>query len=207
MAVSGLGLFYATTGGVLLWSGFKGQTIKETITAITSGNAAALAQKGSQAVGSPVVGSSTAAAAQDVQTGSGITGSEDNPAAASGVSTVTEAANKAAGVLVAASFGWAGSQFTDLDNIVMAESGWNNLIQNPSSGAFGIAQALGHGTAGTAGKYGNNYGANYGLSTASAIAANNGSAGPQITWLCGYIKAAYGTPAAAWAFHLANGYY
>jgi colicin import membrane protein len=207
VAVSGLGLFYATTGGVLLWSGFKGQTIKETITAITSGNTAALSQQGTETVSSPTVSTSSTPAAQNVQTGSGVTGPADNAAAAAGVSTVTEAANKAAGALIAASFGWAGSQFTALDSIAMTESGWDNLAQNSSSGAFGIAQALGHGTAGTAGKYGNNYGADYGLTAASAVAANNGSATPQITWMCGYIKAQYGTPEAAWAFHQANGYY
>lgn len=51
MAVSGLAVFYATAGGVLLWSGFKGQTIRDTLKAITTSNAAALAAKGGQAVG------------------------------------------------------------------------------------------------------------------------------------------------------------
>lgn len=202
--ISGTAVFYSTAGGILLWSGFKGQTVPETIKAITSGNAAALDQKGSQAVSSPTVtqaAASTTAAAGETDAAGTVLPVGGN------VSTATEAANKAAGVLIAASFGWAGSQFTALDNIAMAESGWNNLAQNPSSGAFGIAQALGHGTAGTAGKYGDNYGAGYGLSVSSAVAANNGSAAPQITWMCGYVKAAYGTPEQAWAFHQANGYY
>jgi resuscitation-promoting factor RpfB len=199
--ISGLAVFYATAGGVLLWSGFKGQTIAQTVKAITSGNSAALAAEGSQTVGSPTVTDSPATAA-------GETDSAGAVAAVGGtVSTATEAANQAMAVAAAAVYGWIGPQWTALNNIEMGEAGWNNLAQNPSSGAFGIAQALGHGTAGTAGKYGNNYGANYTLTTSQAIAANNGSAGPQIQWMLAYIKAAYGTPEAAWAFHQANGYY
>lgn len=43
-------MFYATAGGVLLWSGFKGQTLPETIKAIVSGDSAALSRKGSETV-------------------------------------------------------------------------------------------------------------------------------------------------------------
>lgn len=197
--VSGLAVFYATTGGILLWSGFKGQTLTETIKAITSGNAAALNQQGSETVGSPTVATSS---------GAGETASTGAVAAVGGtVSGATQKANQAAAMLQAAAYGWVGSQWTALNNVEMAEAGWNNLAQNPASGAFGIAQALGHGTAGTAGKYGNNYGANYGLSVSQAIAANNGSAGPQITWMLGYIKATYETPEAAWAHEQSAGYY
>lgn len=168
--ISGLAVFYSAAGGVLLWSGFKGQTVAQTVKAITSGNAAALAQQGSQTVGSPVVGTSPG-------TSDGETTSQGSVVPVGGtVSGASEKANQASAMAAAALYGWAGSQWTALNNVEMAEAGWNNLAQNPSSGAFGIAQALGHGGAGTAGKYGNSYGAQYGLSVTQAQAANNGSA-------------------------------
>ena len=64
----------------------------------------------------------------------------------------------AAARLMAGAHGWAtGSEWTALNNIVMGQSGWQPR-KNPSSEAFGITQALGHGAAdgSTAGKYGNN---------------------------------------------------
>jgi cell wall-associated NlpC family hydrolase len=51
--VSGLAVFYATAGGILLWSGLKGQTIKQTIQAITTANSSALSQQGGETVGTP----------------------------------------------------------------------------------------------------------------------------------------------------------
>lgn len=90
------------------------------------------------------------------------------------------------------------------------ESGWNSEARNPTSGAFGIAQALGHGQADTAASDGTNeYGAEYGLSAAEARAANSGDARWQIEWGLGYIKdtPGYGSPSAAWAHEQANGWY
>jgi cell wall-associated NlpC family hydrolase len=52
---SGLAVFYATSGGVLLWSGFKGQTVAATVRAIASGNVTALQAQGPQSVGSPQI--------------------------------------------------------------------------------------------------------------------------------------------------------
>lgn len=93
------------------------------------------------------------------------------------------------------------------------ESSWDNTIVNKSSGAFGIAQALGHSTPGSAGTVvidgttHNEYGANYGLTTAQAVAANNGNASDQILWGIGYIASRYGDPVAAWAHETSYGWY
>lgn len=183
MAVDGLGVAYVTAGLVLLWSGVKNATIKETLTGFL---------KGQVPQGTP--------AAPPASSGTGETTSGGTVVPVGGtVSGASESSNQAAAALQAAAYGWVGAQWTALNNVEMAEAGWNNLAQNPSSGAFGIAQALGHGGAGTAGKYGNNYGAQYGLSVSSAVAANNGSAGPQIQWMLGYISATYGNPENAWA--------
>ncbi len=99
------------------------------------------------------------------------------------------AKNAALGKKMAARFGWTGEQWTALNNIAMAESGWSTTAENGSSGAYGIPQAL------------------PGSKMASAGKNWKTSAGVQIFWMLHYIRARYGTPAKAWQFHLANGWY
>ena len=102
--------------------------------------------------------------------------------------------------------GW-GSQWDDFNNIVMAESSWNSTVSNTQgSGAYGIAQALGHGDAATQGTYSDAYGG-YGLTDKQARAANSGNGYDQIDWMLNYIADTYGSPANAWQYHLANGAY
>lgn len=98
------------------------------------------------------------------------------------------AANARLGQQMVAAAGWTGQQWVAFNNIVMAESGWNTSAANPS-GAYGIPQAL------------------PGSKMASAGANWQTSAATQIAWMIGYIRARYGNPVNAWAFHLANGYY
>lgn len=108
----------------------------------------------------------------------------------------------------ATQFGWgSGDQWSALQSIEMHEAGYNPKAKNPSSGALGLAQALGHGGSGTAGTLGNQYGAQYGLTVAQAVAANSGDASPQALWMCGYIKERYGDPVKAWAFWQAHNWY
>lgn len=205
MAVSGLGVAYVAGGFVLLWSGYRNATIKDTLTSFLKGQ-----QPSANPTGAPTVGvADTSSDGTDSAGGStsGQSGSGGVTSVGGTVSGATEKLNQAAAMLQATAYGWTGAQWTALNNVAMRESGWNNLAENPGSGAFGIAQALGHGTSGTAGTHGNQYGANYGLSTAQAIAANNGSAGPQITWMLGYIKATYQTPEGAWNSEQTRGYY
>jgi len=141
-------------------------------------------------------------------------GSTPAGAAATGIHTTptaTGAANQAIGQLVTAAYGWAPTQsapdWSALVNLWNQESGWDNNAVNPSSGAYGIAQALGHGDgAATQGSVTNEYGG-YGISDSLAQAANSGDATAQITWGLQYIKATYGTPSAAWAHEQSNGWY
>jgi hypothetical protein len=102
-----------------------------------------------------------------------------------------EAQNAALGEQMAAAqpYDWTGAQWTALNNIVMAESGWSTTAENPSSGAYGIPQAL------------------PGSKMASSGPNWETSANTQIAWMLQYIQQRYGTPVAAWAFHLANGWY
>ena len=110
--------------------------------------------------------------------------------------------------LLLSKFGWAASELGPLISLWNRESGWNASARNPSSGAYGIAQALGHGQADTAAPDGTNeYGAEYGLTAAQAQQANAGSTTFQIMWGLGYIQAVYGSPAAAWAHEQQFGWY
>lgn len=89
-----------------------------------------------------------------------------------------------------ASYGWSVSaQFGCLVSLWNEESGWNVYATNPSSGAYGIPQAL------PADKM------------ASAGPDWQTDAATQITWGLGYIQSVYGSPCAAWAHEQADGWY
>jgi hypothetical protein len=86
-------------------------------------------------------------------------------------------------------FGWGARQFSPLVNLWNRESGWNKYAQNPSSGAYGIPQAVPGSKMASAGK---NWRTN---------------ATTQIRWGLRYIKGRYGYPRRAWQHELAYGWY
>ena len=88
-----------------------------------------------------------------------------------------------------AGFHWAQWQFRYLNRLWMRESGWNRFAANPSSGAYGIPQAV------------------PGDKMASAGPDWRSSARTQIIWGMGYIRECYGTPWRAWQHELADGWY
>src|SRR5215472_3698365 len=95
----------------------------------------------------------------------------------------TPAGNKALAFSMAAAVGWGTpDQLTALDNLWTEESGFRTDADNPTSGAWGIPQAL----------------------PASKMAANGPdwktNPVPQIAWGLGYIRSRYGNPVNAWAF-------
>jgi hypothetical protein len=87
------------------------------------------------------------------------------------------------------SYGWSSSQFGCLQSLWNVESGWNVYASNPSSGAYGIPQAL------------------PGSKMASAGPDWQSNAATQIRWGLGYIQSMYGSPCGAWAHEQANGWY
>jgi hypothetical protein len=87
------------------------------------------------------------------------------------------------------SYGWSSSQFSCLDSLWNEESGWNVYATNPSSGAYGIPQAL------------------PGSKMASAGPDWQTDAATQIRWGLTYIKSLYGSPCGAWAHEEADGWY
>jgi hypothetical protein len=87
------------------------------------------------------------------------------------------------------SFGWSSSQFSCLDSLWSHESGWNVSAANPSSGAYGIPQAL------------------PGSKMATAGPEWQTNAATQIKWGLGYIRGSYGSPCGAWAHEESSGWY
>jgi len=81
-------------------------------------------------------------------------------------------------------YGWSQAQMGALIPLWNQESGWNAYAVNPSSGAYGIPQSLGHGHPYALGDYKN-----------------------QIIWGLNYIRSVYGSPAAAWAHEQAYNWY
>jgi hypothetical protein len=88
-----------------------------------------------------------------------------------------------------ASFGWSTSQFSCLNDLWEEESGWNVSASNPSSGAYGIPQAL------------------PGSKMASAGPDWESDASTQIRWGLQYIQGSYGSPCGAWDHEEADGWY
>jgi hypothetical protein len=86
-------------------------------------------------------------------------------------------------------FGWSGSQFGCLVSLWNRESHWQINAANPSSGAYGIPQAL------------------PGSKMASAGPDWRTNAETQIKWGLGYIQDRYGSPCGAWGHSLAHGWY
>ncbi|MCP9944776.1 lytic transglycosylase domain-containing protein [Streptomyces somaliensis] len=82
-----------------------------------------------------------------------------------------------------------GDQFQCFSNIVDHESSWNYRAQNPSSGAYGLVQAL------------------PGSKMASAGADWRTNPATQIKWGLNYMNDRYGSPCGAWSFWQANHWY
>ncbi|MFC0678588.1 hypothetical protein ACFFGH_12130 [Lysobacter korlensis] len=85
--------------------------------------------------------------------------------------------------------GWGEGEFNCLVSLWNKESGWNVYAQNPSSGAYGIPQAL------------------PGNKMASAGADWQTNPATQISWGLGYIAGRYGAPCGAWSHSQSVGWY
>lgn len=180
MPVKGSYLAIAATGTVLLWSGLRGKNWSDVLRSIIAGQkpsttTTALEIKGTSPLSTGIL--------------QGEINTRNLPAGGNSV------ANELLAKTIAAKYGWStGANWAAIKyGWGTLESGFNSKATNPSSGAFGIAQALGHGTANTRGSITNEYG-NFGTSDAVCRAANSGNAAAQIIWGYNYIKQTYGEP-------------
>jgi hypothetical protein len=86
-------------------------------------------------------------------------------------------------------YGYGAGQFACFDNIISRESRWNVRATNPSSGAYGLAQAL------------------PGSKMASIASDWRTNPATQIIWGVQYMDNRYGSPCEAWSFWQAHSWY
>lgn len=201
MAISGAAVAYCVTGGIVAYSGIKGSTISDTVKAVLAGN---LTVTPTEPISATVSAGTTPGGSGSAIGNAAVAGAS----AGSGQPVANTGSAQAILQQTAAKFGWgSGTQWQALSNVEMAEAGFNPRAKNPSSGALGLAQALGHGNSNTGGTLGNEYGG-FGLSDAQAKLANSGDAAMQALWMCNYIQATYpGGPVTAWAHEQADHWY
>jgi hypothetical protein len=96
---------------------------------------------------------------------------------------------KALAQIMLGEHGWGSGQFSCLESLWQKESGWNAQAANPSSGAYGIPQAL------------------PGAKMATAGSDWRTNPATQIEWGLKYIDQRYGTPCGAWGHSRATGWY
>jgi hypothetical protein len=120
--------------------------------------------------------------------GGGSGGGADSSAPPPGV-VVNPAAAQAYAASRLPAYGWGGEQMSCLIKLWTKESSWRADAYNRSSGAYGIPQAL------------------PGSKMASAGGDWMTNADTQVNWGLSYISGRYGSPCAAWSFHLGHNWY
>ncbi len=102
--------------------------------------------------------------------------------------------NQTLGRQLATAYGWhVDPYWTALVNLWNRESSWDNHASNPSSGAYGIPQALPY--------------TKMPKPAWPESAGGQSDAASQINWGLGYIWGRYHDPTTAWAHELANNWY
>lgn len=191
MPAKGTYLAIAGGGAILFWSGLKGKSWTSVLRNVIAGQQPTSAE--TTAAISPLNTTVT-------DSGSAGSGSTGGGGTVPGDSSLDNMLND-----IAQQKGWNPQQVACWHQVIQMESN-GPTDTNPSSGAFGWAQALGHGSSGTAGCGRNEYGG-FGLSAAQAQKANCGDGPTQLLWMANYIHAQYGTPCAAVQFHLSHNWY
>ena len=177
--INGPALTAIGVGAAFAYAGVKGYSIPQVIQAVVQGKTPAGLTKANPITSPGATTSGSDAAAGDT----------------SAHSTSARSAQALAKLSVIASHpSWAtGQEWADWVSLWNQESGWSNTAQNPDSGAYGIPQALPYTK----------------MPKAAWPPADGGSASTlaQIQWGIGYIAQRYGSPSAAWAHEVANGWY
>lgn len=171
--VDGVGLAAVVAGFVLVYSGVTGKGVLQSVQSVIQGK-------------SPSgVANSLPISGQDTTTGgTAVTGLPAGSNASVSLANVSQYQSYAFSQF--GQYGWGTDQREPLIQLWNKESGWNPTATNPSSGAYGIPQAL----------------------PASKIPGGRGSsAQTQIDWGLAYIFLTYKTPAMAWAHEQANNWY
>ena len=174
--VDGVGLAALGVGSVLMYAGIKGYSVLAVLENVITGKPIATGAKMVQRL--------------TVDSPAGISGGSTG---ATGGASAPVGDNQALGQQMAAQHGWSGSEWNALAILWTKESNWRNTAKNPSSGAYGIPQALPH--------------TKMPKAAWPESAGGTSDARTQIEWGLVYIKSRYGSPSAALAFHLRNNWY
>lgn len=172
--ISGWGVFMLFLGGVFAYSAFKGTTLTGTLHDLLSNQNPAT----DPAAKAPVPGDTTGLLPH-VPPGNQVSS--------------TSAHNMQIGKMLATQRGWgSGPNWSALVKLWTRESGWRNKARNPSSGAYGIPQALPPSKMPPAAQ-------------APPIGVSDPTT--QIQWGLDYIASRYGNPINAWAHETSHGWY
>lgn len=164
-----VGIAVTTIGGILVYAGFRGYSVLAVVQNLVTGKPIATDVTVTNPISTPGTGEDTIGAG----------GLHEGPIATTGTP-------KAIGQRMAAGMGWTGAQWSALEQLWEHESNWNPKAKNPSSGAYGIPQALPH--------------TKMPKMAWPESAGGKSDAATQIQWGLNYIKGRYKSPVAAWAF-------
>lgn len=174
MKLDGIGVFTTLIGGVLVYGGIRGYSALVVIQNLVTGKPITTGVSVTNPLTTP--GTTTA----DV--------TDSN-----GVGAVPPGGNQSIGLVLASNMGWEGAEWTALVKLWNQESGWNNKAKNPTSGAYGIPQALPY--------------SKMPKKAWPESAGGQSDATTQIQWGLNYIKSRYGSPQIAWGHEQANNWY
>jgi hypothetical protein len=163
--IDSVGIAVTTIGGVLVYAGIKGYSVLAVVQNLITGKPIAENVN----VSNPLV--------KDTPIGTVAVPAEIPPRGGT---------PRAIGKTLAASMGWTGAEWNALETLWNNESGWNPRAKNPSSGAYGIPQALPH--------------TKMPKMAWPESAGGSSDATTQIQWGLSYIKSRYGSPRMALAF-------
>lgn len=176
-SIDGVGLTATLIGGALIYGGIRGFSMLQILQNLVTGKPITT----DVSVTYPLTTPSSAASTADV--------TDSN-----GVGAVPPGGNQALALQLASSmYGWEGSEWTALQKLWNRESEFNEHAKNPSSGAYGIPQALPYTK----------------MPKIAWPESAGGKSDPatQIKWGLSYIKDRYGKPSVAWAHETANNWY
>ena len=162
-SLDGTGLAVTLIGGVLIYSGIRGFSVMKVAENLVTGR--------------PITTD------VDVTNPLSTPGKVDD---STGSYSAPTGGAQSIGLQLASAMGWEGSQWTALQTLWNGESGWNPKAKNPSSGAYGIPQALPY--------------TKMPKAAWPESAGGKSDAATQIQWGLNYIKGRYGSPQMALAF-------
>lgn len=163
--ISGVGLGATAIGGTLIYAGIRGYSMLAILQNLVTGKPIAT----NVDVTNPLIaGNQSVSTTVGNIAEAGVTGSA-----------------QAIGQSLAAKMGWTGSEWSALQTLWNGESNWNPTAKNPSSGAYGIPQALPY--------------TKMPKAAWPASAGGTSDIASQVQWGLTYIKGRYGTPSKALA--------